>query len=90
MQELFAALAGTLERRTLEAERWTGQRRVKILDGTTLSLPDTPANQRRRPQSAGQKPGCGFPLLRLVGLFSLGSGALGEWGEAGVVDRSFV
>lgn len=75
LQELFAALAGTLERRTLEAERWLG-RRVKILDGTTLSMPDTPKNQQRWPQPGGQKPGCGFPMLRLAGLFCLGSGAL--------------
>jgi hypothetical protein len=47
-----------------------------VLDGTTVSLPDTPKNQAAYPQSASQKPGCGFPLLRLVGLFSLSSGAL--------------
>ena len=74
--EIFSDLAATLERRTSDAERWRGGRRVKILDGTSLSMPDTPANQKQWPQSRGQKPGCGFPLLRLVGLFSLGSGAL--------------
>jgi hypothetical protein len=41
-----------------------------------LSLADTPANQRAYPQSQSQKPGCGFPLLKLTGLFSLASGAL--------------
>jgi hypothetical protein len=55
--------------------RWRGWR-PKVLDGTTLSLADTPKNQAAYPQSTAQKPGCGFPLLRLVGLFSLGSGAL--------------
>jgi hypothetical protein len=55
--------------------RWRGWR-PKVLDGTTLSLADTPKNQATYPQSTAQKPGCGFPLLRLVGLFSLGSGAL--------------
>lgn len=49
---------------------------VKVVDGTSTSLPDTPANQRAYPQSGGQKPGCGFPLLRLVGVFSLATGAL--------------
>src|SRR6266436_6676867 len=51
-------------------------RRVKIIDGTSVSMPDTPANQAVWPQSSAQKPGCGFPLLKLVGLFSLQSGAL--------------
>ena len=47
-----------------------------MLDGSTLSMPDTPANQKRWPQPSRQKPGCGFPLLRLVGIFCLSSGAL--------------
>jgi hypothetical protein len=48
----------------------------KVVDGTTLSLNDTPSNQAAYPQSANQTPGCGFPLLKLVGVFSLCSGAL--------------
>jgi DDE family transposase len=40
------------------------------------SMPDTPANQAMWPQPKSQKPGCGFPLLKLVGLFCLQSGAL--------------
>jgi hypothetical protein len=39
-------------------------------------MPDTPANQARYPQPAGQKQGCGFPVMRIVAVFSLGSGAL--------------
>ncbi len=74
--KIFSELAATLERRMCEGERWLGERRVKILDGTGLSMPDTPANQRQWPQPGGQKPGCGFPLLRMAGLFCLGSGAL--------------
>ena len=76
LANIFSILAATLERRILQRERWRGGRRVKILDGTTLSMPDTAANQKRWPQPAGQKPGCGFPLLRMVGLFCLSSGAL--------------
>jgi hypothetical protein len=48
----------------------------KVLDGTSVSLADTPKNQAAYPQTKTQKPGCGFPLLRLVGLFSLSTGAL--------------
>jgi hypothetical protein len=54
---------------------WQGFR-VKVIDGTGLSLPDTPENQRAYPQSKGQKPGCGFPFLKLVGVFSLATGSL--------------
>jgi Transposase DDE domain len=54
---------------------WRG-RDVKVVDGTTLSLPDTPANQKAYPQPASQKPGLGFPVLRLVALFSLAVGTV--------------
>ena len=45
-----------------------------MVDGTGISLPDTPANQKAYPQPSSQKPGVGFPLLRLVVLFSLAVG----------------
>ena len=51
-------------------------RPVRLVDGTTITLPDTPENQRTYPQSSNQKPGLGFPQCRLVGLICLGSGAL--------------
>jgi hypothetical protein len=55
------------------AWRWTG-RTVKVVDGTTVSMPDTPANQQAFPQSRAQKAGVGFPLARMVVLFSLAVG----------------
>jgi len=51
-------------------------RPIKIGDGTTVSMPDTPANQKAYPQQPGQKEGLGFPILRLVGLISLSCGAV--------------
>ena len=54
---------------------WQG-RPVRLVDGTTVTLPDTPENQARFPQSRTQKPGLGFPICRLVGLLCLGSGAV--------------
>ena len=54
---------------------WKG-RAVKLVDGTTLSMPDTQANQQRFAQSQSQQPGVGFPICRLVGLMCLGCGAL--------------
>jgi hypothetical protein len=55
--------------------RWQG-RTVKVVDGSTVSMPDTPANQAAYPQSASQQPGVGFPLARLVVLFSLAVGTV--------------
>jgi len=62
---------------------WLG-RRVKVVDGSSASMPDTRANQAVYPQPANQKPGCGFPVLSFVAVFCLGSGALlalafGKW-----------
>ena len=51
-------------------------RRVIVVDGTGVSMPDTPANQEVWPQSASQKLGCGFPTARICACFSLESGAL--------------
>lgn len=57
------------------AWRWHG-RNVKIVDGTTASMPDTQANQAAYPQPTNQKPGVGFPLLRLVVVFTLAVGTV--------------
>ena len=51
-------------------------RNLKAIDGSTLTLADTPENQALYPQPKSQKPGCGFPILRVSGLFSLRSGAV--------------
>jgi hypothetical protein len=53
-----------------------GGRPIKIADGTTVSMPDTPANQKAYPQQSAQKRGLGFPILRLVGLIGLSCGAV--------------
>ncbi len=49
---------------------------VKLIDGTTIAMPDTKANQASYPQSLSQKPGLDFPVSRVVGITSLSSGAL--------------
>ena len=54
---------------------WKG-RRVQIADGTTLSMPDTPANQKAYPHPGSQADGIGFPQIRVVTLFSLACGAI--------------
>jgi hypothetical protein len=76
------------------AWRWKG-RRVKVVDGTGLSLPDTPANQQAFPQPRSPKPGCGFPLLRLLVVFSRAVGtarqaALGRHAGAGTGEQDLL
>jgi Transposase DDE domain len=55
--------------------RWQG-RPIRLIDGTTISMPDTVENQIAYPQSNGQKAGLGFPICRLVGVICLSSGVL--------------
>jgi hypothetical protein len=55
--------------------QWMGLR-VAVVDGTTVSMPDTPQNQAQWPQPSEQKAGCGFPVMKIVGLFSLTTGAI--------------
>lgn len=54
---------------------WKG-RRVYMFDGTTVTMPDTPANQRAYPQLYNQKSGLGFPIARIGVITSLASGAV--------------
>ena len=51
-------------------------RRVRAVDGSSCSMPDTPDNQALYPQPSRQKHGCGFPVMRFVTVFSLATGAL--------------
>ncbi len=58
-----------------EAWQWRG-RPVRLVDGATVTLPDTADNQDVYPQPRSQEPGLGFPLCRLVGIICLASGAV--------------
>jgi hypothetical protein len=63
----------TVHAQAPEDWRWKG-RRVKVADGTTVSMPDTPANQAAYPQLSSQRPGVGFPIARLAVIFCLACG----------------
>jgi len=56
---------------------WHG-RKVRVVDGSTITMPDTPANQAAYPQMKAQKPGCGFPIARVLVIFSLSAGTVLE------------
>ena len=59
---------------------WRGLR-IKVVNSTGTSLPNTAKNQRAYPQPGGQRPGCGFPLMKLVGVFSLATGVLLDYAK---------
>ena len=56
-------------------------RRVIVVDGTGVSMPDTKQNQEIWPQQVSQKPGCGFPQAALCACFCLQTGALLSYEE---------
>jgi len=51
-------------------------RRVIVVDGTGVSMPDTEENQEKWPQQRHQKPGCGFPQAAICACFNLHNGTL--------------
>ncbi len=85
-----------LSQKALSPWLWRG-RAVKLVDGTGLSMPDTPHNQAMYPQPSTQASGVGFPLARLVMVICLATGAaldaaIGPYsgkgtGELGLVRR---
>jgi putative transposase len=77
LRRLARWLGYNLHQQSAEDWLWCG-RRVKVVDGTTMSMPDTAANQREYPQSRSQKPGLGFPIARLVVVFCLATGSVLE------------
>lgn len=77
LPRLRGAAAAQAER---VAQLWHGLI-PKVIDGSTITLPDTAKNQRAYPQSRAQKPGCGFPILKLVAIFSLATGALLDYAK---------
>ncbi|MDZ7768065.1 MAG: IS4 family transposase [Woeseiaceae bacterium] len=77
VSELVRHSGRLLGERVPEAWRWRG-RTVKLVDGTTVSMPDTAENLARFPQHGKQRPGAGCSLARVVGVISLSTGAVLE------------
>jgi hypothetical protein len=72
---LVRRTANQIEAQAPQAWLWRG-RRVTLVDGSTVSMPDTPENQQEYPQSRAQGIGLGFPIARIVALISLASGVV--------------
>lgn len=67
----------TADATTSDEATWHGHR-VFVVDGSSVSMPDTPELQAHFGQPAGQKPGCGSPVAKLLALFDVASGVLLE------------
>ena len=75
---LALKIGETLEQDSPTDWKWR-ERSIKLMDGTTISMPDTTSNQSVYPQSGVQQAGLGFPLAMLVAVISLSTGAVLAW-----------
>jgi len=78
IREILSTLAEHSQQEIHKKLLWFG-RTVTVVDGTTCTMPDTKKNQKVFPQPDSQKKGCGFPLARILVLFSLAVGAVVSW-----------
>lgn len=74
LEKLFGKVAQNLSEKVTPEYLWCG-RNVLVIDGSSVSMPDTIENQKAYPQPSSQKPGCGFPIAKIGVLFSLATGA---------------
>lgn len=73
LQSVFARINAALRAATRPSDRWKGHM-LKAIDGSSVRLMDTPANQEVYPQPSNQRPGCGFPVMGMVGVLNLSHG----------------
>jgi Transposase DDE domain len=74
LRTLATRTAEELQASAPDAWKWN-ERSVFIVDGSHVSMPDTPENQAAYPQPSTQQAGLGFPLARIAVLLSLATGA---------------
>jgi len=72
-QPLLRSVSDAVQPEALDQGRWLGHRTFWV-DGSSFSMPDTPALQAHFGQSGRQLPGCGFPVAHLLALFHTGTG----------------
>jgi hypothetical protein len=77
LKRLLGKTAQGLEDQAEPQDLWCG-RHVRICDGSSVLMSDTPENQAVYPQHSNQAPGCGFPIAKIVVMFSLTTGAVME------------
>ena len=77
MHDLVKQTGNAIEDAAPDSWLWLGHR-VITGDGCTVTMADTPDNQREYPQPGSQQPGCGWPMMRCVVLFALSTGVVLE------------
>jgi Transposase DDE domain len=92
LRGLTYLVGGQLEDQAPSSWRWHNHRTL-LVDGTTVTAPDTPQNQHAYPQSRSQRPGMGFPTIRLVVLLTFATAAVvgttwGRWRGKGTGEPS--
>ncbi len=61
------------------AWKWLGKHDVKVVDGTTFLMADSRKNREAFPPQQEPSPGTRYPIVRVVGLFSLTLGLLKDF-----------
>lgn len=75
LNRLLAKTAQKLSDQAEPQDLWCG-RHVRICDGSSVLMSDTKENQAVYPQHSNQSAGCGFPIAKMVVMFSLATGAV--------------
>lgn len=76
ISDLTRESAQQMEEKLPESWLWRTLKHLKLVDGSTVSMPDTADNQAAYPQPDSQKEGVGFPIARVVAVISCVSGAV--------------
>jgi len=75
VRHLVKQTGNMVNQQLLASWQWEN-RPVKLIDGTTITMPDTADNQQAYPQQKSQKTGLGFPIARMVAVICLSSGVI--------------
>lgn len=80
LEHLLEAVRSIGKKLTQQAKQWNWKGfHVVMVDGSTALMPDTQDNQETFPQQSNQKPGLGFPIVRIVALISLSVGTVMDY-----------
>ena len=83
LKGIASHLSDLMTRRIRPEDLWHGFV-LKAIDGTSVKLMDTLKNQEKYPQPTSQKPGCGFPVMGMVGILNLSHGGWDAFATAPV------
>jgi len=73
LQNLFTLTTQSLSKAIRPEDSWQGFT-LKAIDGSSVQLIDTSANEDLYPKTSGQNEGCGFPIMAISGLANLSHG----------------